>query len=76
MVTAHNEFRSMHFSLPIQKSLTMSRSAKEFARRLAAKKDLAESSANDRPDEGENVALGCTRGSEEAITAAEAVKKW
>ncbi|XP_068677794.1 uncharacterized protein [Montipora capricornis] len=76
MVAAHNEFRSVHFSPPIQKNLTMSQSAKKFARRLAAKKELFHSSSNDRPGEGENLAMGCTTGNGEAITAAEAVMKW
>lgn len=76
MVEAHNELRSVHFSPPIQKNLTMSQAAKGFAQILAGKQDLFHSPLVDRPGQGESLAMGCTTGGGEAITAAEAVKKW
>ena len=76
MVEAHNELRSVHFSPPIQKKLTMSQAAKGFAQILAGKQDLFHSPLVDRPSQGESLAMGCTTGGGKAITAAEAVKKW
>ena len=76
MVEGHNEIRSMHFSPPIQKNLTMSQAAKVLTQILAGKQDLFHSPLVDRPGQGESLAMRCTTGGGEAITAAEAVKKF
>ncbi|XP_067054006.1 Golgi-associated plant pathogenesis-related protein 1-like [Acropora muricata] len=64
MIEAHNELRSMHFSPPIQKNLTMAQvaNAKGFAQILAGKQDLFHSPLVHRPDQGESSAKGCTTG--------------
>ena len=76
MVTIHNDLRSVHFSPPIQNNTDMSIAAKKYAQVLATEKDLRHSPLKDRPDQGENLAMGCTTAAGEGITAREAITKW
>lgn len=76
MVAVHNELRSVHFSPPLQNNTQMSLSAKRYALLLATETDLIHSPVSTRPDEGENLAMGCSTADGQAITAEETVKKW
>ena len=76
MVAIHNELRSVHFSPPIQNNTKMSIEAKQYAQILARKKDLIHSLPSERPQQGENLAMGCTTGEGQGITAREAIAKW
>lgn len=76
MVASHNEFRSVHFSPPVQNNTNMSIEAKEWAQILAEEKDLRHSSPESRENQGESLAMGCTTAAGEGISAKEAIKKW
>ena len=72
---AHNKFRSIHNAPPMILNREMSLDAKRFAEKLAKDSALEHSPKNTRPNEGENLAMGCAT-DEPPITASAAVKKW
>ena len=75
MLEEHNKLRSIHLSPPLKKNRTMSLDAKALAIQLAAEANLRHSDKASRPDEGENLAMGCTS-SGPGITAKDAAKEW
>lgn len=52
----------------------MSRNAAAYAQKLADLDSLVQSGYNERPDQGENLSLGCYVNREQ--TAEEAIKTW
>lgn len=52
----------------------MSKNAAEYAQKLADMDTLVQSGYTERPDQGENLSLGCYENREQ--TAEEAVKTW
>lgn len=75
MLQEHNKLREIHLSPPLVKSRNMSLQAKALAIQLAAEANLRHSDKNSRPDQGENLAMGCTS-SGPGITARDAAKEW
>ena len=75
MLEEHNKLRSIHLAPPLKKNRTMSLQAKAMAIELAAEANLRHSDKASRPDEGENLAMGCTS-SGPGITAKDAAKEW
>lgn len=71
----HNRYRVMHNAPPMTLNCEMSWDAAAFAQKLAdMDSGLIHSSYDERPDQGENLAFGCTENRE--LTAEEAVKMW
>jgi len=75
MLQEHNKLRSIHLSPPLIKNRNMSLQAKALAIQLAAEANLRHSDKASRPDQGENLAMGCTS-SGPGITAKDAAKEW
>lgn len=75
MTEEHNKLRSIHLSPPLVKNRNMSLQAKALAIQLAAEANLRHSDKISRPDQGENLAMGCTS-SGPGITAKDAAKEW
>ncbi|KAL9975334.1 hypothetical protein ACROYT_G012487 [Oculina patagonica] len=75
MVEEHNKLRSIHLSPPLVKNRNMSLQAKALAIQLASEANLRHSDKASRPDQGENLAMGCTS-SGPGITAKDAAKEW
>lgn len=75
MIQEHNKLRSIHLSPPLKKNRNMSLQAKALAIQLAAEANLRHSGKASRPDQGENLAMGCTS-SGPGITAKDAAKEW
>ena len=75
MTEEHNKLRSIHLSPPLVKNRNMSLQAKALAIQLAAEANLRHSDKTSRPDQGENLAMGCTS-SGPGITAKDAAKEW
>lgn len=75
MAEEHNKLRSIHLAAPLMKNRNMSLQAKALAIQLAAEANLRHSDKASRPDQGENLAMGCTS-SGPGITAKDAAKEW
>lgn len=75
MAEEHNKLRSVHLAPPLMKNRNMSLQAKALAIQLAAEANLRHSDKASRPDQGENLAMGCTS-SGPGITAKDAAKEW
>ena len=75
MLDEHNKLRSIHLAPPLKKNRTLSLQAKAMAIELAAEANLRHSDKASRPDQGENLAMGCTSAGP-GITAKDAVKEW
>lgn len=75
MAEEHNKLRSVHLAPPLVKNRNMSLQAKALAIQLAAEANLRHSDKASRPDQGENLAMGCTS-SGPGITAKDAAKEW
>lgn len=70
----HNRYRAIHNSPAMTLNCQMSRDAAAYAQNLAEMDTLVKSSYTERPEQGENLSLGCYKDREE--TAEEAVKMW
>ena len=75
MLQEHNKLREIHLSPPLIRNRNMSLQAKALAIQLAAEANLRHSDKASRPDQGENLAMGCTS-SGPGITAKDAAKEW
>lgn len=75
MLEEHNKLRSVHLAPPLEKNRNMSLQAKTLAVQLATEANLRHSDKASRPDQGENLAMGCTS-SGPGITAKDAAKEW
>ena len=75
MLEEHNKLRAIHLSPPLKKNRNISLQAKALAIQLAAEANLRHSANALRPDQGENLAMGCTS-SGPGITAKDAAKEW
>lgn len=75
MTEEHNKLRSVHLAPPLVKNRNISLQAKALAIQLASEANLRHSDKASRPDQGENLAMGCTS-SGPGITAKDAAKEW
>ncbi|PFX24962.1 Golgi-associated plant pathogenesis-related protein 1 [Stylophora pistillata] len=70
----HNRYRTMHGAPALILNCDMSKNATNYARTLADMDALVQSGDTERPNQGENLSLGC-HGTREQ-TAEEAIKTW
>ena len=70
----HNEHRRIHKAPELQLDHELSLQAARFAQEIV-EKGLKHSTAQERPNQGENIALGC-RAYGKGMSAFEAVKEW
>ena len=71
---AHNTFRAVHDSPPMTLNREMSDAAEAYAKQIANSGMLRHSSKDERPDQGENLSMGCS--TNKAQTMTEAVTNW
>ena len=67
-------YRAIHNAPPMTLNCEMSRNATAYAQTLADMDSLVPSGYNERPEQGENLSLGCYDDREQS--AEEAVKVW
>lgn len=70
----HNRYRAIHNAPAMTLNCEMSKNAAAYAQKLADLDTLMESSYTERPEQGENLSLGCYENREQ--TAEEAIKMW
>ena len=70
----HNRYRAIHNAPPMTLNCEMSWNAAAYAQKLADMDTLVQSSYIERPEQGENLSLGCFGNREQ--TAEEAIKTW
>lgn len=70
----HNRYRAIHNAPPMTLNCEMSRNATAYAQKLADMDSLVPSGYNERPEQGENLSLGCYDNREQS--AEEVVKVW
>ncbi|EDO49462.1 predicted protein, partial [Nematostella vectensis] len=70
----HNKFRKVHNSPPMTLNAEMSKSAKEYAEKIAKSGKFTHSSKEERDGVGENLSMGCS--SKKGQTPEEAVTNW
>lgn len=73
-LSIHNRYRTMHRAPALTLSCDMSKNAADYARTLADMDTLVQSGYTERPNQGENLSLGCHGSGEQ--TAEEAIKTW
>lgn len=72
-LTAHNDYRTRHDAPPMTLNQTMSTSAAEWAKHLGENDLFEHSSADERENQGENIAAWCDATGE---TATQVTKRW
>lgn len=70
----HNRYRAIHNAPAMTLNCEMNQNAAAYAQKLADMDSLVQSSYNERPEQGENLSLGCYVNREQ--TAEEVVKTW
>ena len=73
-LSIHNRYRAIHNAPALTLNCEMSKNAAAHAQKLADLDTLVQSSYTERPEQGENLSLGCYENREE--TAEEAIKGW
>nr|AFY07205.1 NEP-16 [Nematostella vectensis] len=73
-LSIHNKFRKVHNSPPMTLNAEMSKSAKEYAEKIAKSGKFTHSSKEERDGVGENLSMGCS--SKKGQTPEEAVTNW
>ena len=73
-LSIHNRYRAIHNAPALTLNCEMSKKAAAYAQKLADLDTLVQSSYFERPEQGENIALGCYEDRED--TAEEAIKGW
>ncbi len=73
---AHNMLRKIHDAPGIKINSEMSKSAEEYAKKLAASGNFQHSSKDERKGDGENLAMKCSSKKGEEMGAEEATKNW
>ncbi|KAL9952266.1 hypothetical protein ACROYT_G039492 [Oculina patagonica] len=71
----HNEFRAIHDASAMTLDDDMNTAAEEYAQTLFELGYLKHSDRDSRPEQGENLAMGCSTGSE-GRSVQDAVKSW
>ena len=69
---AHNTLRKIHKVPDFKLNETMSKEAKEYAKKLADAQKYIDSGT----DDGENIALGCSKKEEDEISGVDAAEHW
>ncbi|CAH3041090.1 Golgi-associated plant pathogenesis-related protein 1-like [Pocillopora damicornis] len=70
----HNRFRAIHDAPPMTLDREMCNSAAQWAKYIAEQGSLEHSTEDQRPEQGENLSMGCS--SDKAQTVKEAVANW
>ncbi len=73
---AHNIFRKIHEAPDMKMNSEMSKSAEEYAKKLAASGSFQHSNRDERKGDGENLAMKCSSKKGADMTAEEATKNW
>ncbi len=73
---AHNVFRKIHEAPDMKMNSEMSKSAEEYAKKLAASGSFQHSNRDERKGDGENLAMKCSSKKGADMTAEEATKNW
>ena len=73
---AHNKFREIHEISPMKLNKEMSDMAQAYAKKLAQQGTLQHASADERKNDGENLAYSCSSGPGASYTGAGATKNW
>ncbi|XP_078365356.1 uncharacterized protein LOC144649672 [Oculina patagonica] len=73
-LSIHNRYRAVHNAPALTLNCEMSKKAAAHAQKLADLDTLVQSGYTERPEQGENLSLGCYENREE--TAEEAIKGW
>ena len=73
---AHNKFRKVHGAPEMKLDEQMSKSAEEYAKKIAQMGTLKHSSSDERSGNGENLAMKCSSREEDEMSAEEATKNW
>ncbi len=73
---AHNMLRKIHGVPPMKMNAEMSKSAEEYAKKLAASGSFQHSSKEERKGDGENLAMKCSSRKGEPMGAEDATKNW
>ena len=69
---AHNKLRKIHKVPDFKLNETMSKEAKEYAKKLAGAQEYTDSGT----DDGENIALGCSEKEDDEISGVDAAEHW
>lgn len=70
----HNRYRAIHNAPPMTLNCEMGWNAAAYAQKLADMDSLVQSGYIERPEQGENLSIGCYGDRE--LTAEEAIKMW
>ena len=73
---AHNMFRKIHGAPDMELDEEMTKSAEEYAKKLAKMGTLQHSSSDERSGNGENLAMKCSSLKGDEMSAEEATKNW
>ena len=73
---AHNKYRKVHGSPEMKLDEQMSKSAEEYAKKIAQMGALQHSSSSERSDNGENLYMACSSDKTKKVTGEEATKNW
>ena len=73
---AHNMFRKIHGAPDMKLDEEMTKSAEEYAKKLAKMGTLQHSSSDERSGNGENLAMKCSSLKGDEMSAEEATKNW
>ena len=69
-------FRKIHEAPEMKLDEEMTKSAEEYAKKLAKMGTLQHSSRDERSNNGENLAMKCSSREEDEMSAEEATKNW
>ena len=72
-LAAHNKYRKIHNAKPMRLDRSLTQQARAYAQRLARTGTFQHSSSNERPGQGENLAMACGSG---GLSARRAVEMW
>ena len=75
-LSAHNKFRKVHGAPEMKLDEEMTKSAEEYAKKIAQMGTLKHSSSDERSGNGENLAMKCSSREEDEMSAEEATKNW
>ena len=73
---AHNKYRKVHGAPEMKLDEKMTRSAEEYAKKIARMGRLQHSSSSERSGNGENLFMACSSDKTKKVTGEEATKNW